>query len=88
MGCVPRHVAMPCTGCVTGQSCHAYERYSLLLPLFSSLAYPGRPPSATTAMHPMPQIVLEEEVDENYEPTEQEILEYAQWLGMDVDAEQ
>ena len=29
-------------------------------------------------------IVLEEEMDENYEPTEQEILEYAEWLGMDL----
>ena len=29
------------------------------------------------------QIVLEEEVDENYEPSEEEILEYAQWLGRD-----
>lgn len=33
------------------------------------------------------QTILEEEVDENYEPTEQEILEYAQWLGMDVEKE-
>ena len=30
------------------------------------------------------QIVLEEEVDENYEPTDQEIQEYASWLGMDL----
>jgi len=29
------------------------------------------------------QVVLEEEVDENYEPTDEEILEYANWLGMD-----
>ena len=28
-------------------------------------------------------IVLEEEVDPNYVPTEDEILEYAKWLGMD-----
>ncbi|GAX85096.1 hypothetical protein CEUSTIGMA_g12516.t1 [Chlamydomonas eustigma] len=33
------------------------------------------------------QIILEEEVDENYEPTQQEILEYAQWLGMDAEKE-
>ena len=26
--------------------------------------------------------VLEEEIDENYEPTEAEIVEYATWLGM------
>ncbi|EER08379.1 glutamic acid-rich protein precursor, putative [Perkinsus marinus ATCC 50983] len=31
-----------------------------------------------------PPIVLEEEVDENYEPTQEEILEYAEWIGMDV----
>merc|ERR1711988_961065 len=28
-------------------------------------------------------VVLEEAIDENYEPTEEEILEYAKWLGMD-----
>jgi centrosomal protein CEP164 len=32
-------------------------------------------------------VVLEEELPENYEPTEDEILEYASWLGMDVDQE-
>jgi hypothetical protein len=30
-------------------------------------------------------IILEEEIDENYEPTTDEIEEYAQWLGMDLD---
>jgi len=29
--------------------------------------------------------VLEEVVDVNYEPTEQEVKDYAEWLGMDVD---
>ena len=29
-------------------------------------------------------IVLEEEMDENYEPSKQELDEYAEWLGMDV----
>ncbi|GIL78355.1 hypothetical protein Vretimale_7702 [Volvox reticuliferus] len=33
------------------------------------------------------QVVLEEEIDENYEPTEQEIHEYAQWLGIDTETE-
>ncbi|KAL6762719.1 hypothetical protein V8C86DRAFT_581479 [Haematococcus lacustris] len=33
------------------------------------------------------QVVLEEEIDENYEPTPQEITEYAQWLGMDLEKE-
>ena len=28
-------------------------------------------------------IILEEEIDPNYVPTEDEILEYAKWLGMD-----
>ncbi|KAF4654364.1 hypothetical protein FOL47_010023 [Perkinsus chesapeaki] len=32
-----------------------------------------------------PPIVLEEEVDDNYEPTEQEIIEYAEWIGMNVE---
>ena len=31
--------------------------------------------------------VLEETIDENYEPTEEEIAEYAKWLGMDVVAD-
>ncbi|KAF5838916.1 hypothetical protein DUNSADRAFT_2007 [Dunaliella salina] len=33
------------------------------------------------------QEVLEEEVDPNYEPTEQEIQDYASWLGMDLEEE-
>ena len=32
-------------------------------------------------------IVLEEEIDPNYEPSEDEILEYAKWLGMDLDGD-
>lgn len=32
-------------------------------------------------------VVLEEEVDENYEPTQKEIEEYAEWLGMDLEAD-
>lgn len=30
-------------------------------------------------------VILEEEIDENYEPTEEEVVEYARWLGMDPD---
>ncbi|CAJ1401851.1 unnamed protein product [Effrenium voratum] len=30
-------------------------------------------------------VVLEEHVDSEYEPTEQEILDYSEWLGMDVE---
>ena len=32
-------------------------------------------------------VILEEEIDENYEPTEEEILEYAGWLGMNLEKE-
>ena len=32
-------------------------------------------------------LVLEEEIDENYEPTHDEIVEYAKWMGMDPEAE-
>lgn len=31
----------------------------------------------------MSSIILEEVIDPNYEPTEEEIVEYAKWLGMD-----
>ena len=31
--------------------------------------------------------VLEEEIDENYEPTEAEIVEHAKKLGMDLEAD-
>eukprot|EP00879_Flechtneria_rotunda_P019310 GHRR01020280.1.p1 GENE.GHRR01020280.1~~GHRR01020280.1.p1 ORF type:complete len:1326 (+),score=682.05 GHRR01020280.1:480-4457(+) len=34
------------------------------------------------------QVVLEEEIDENYEPTDAEITEYAKWLGIDLENEQ
>ena len=30
----------------------------------------------------MESVILEEDIDENYEPTDAEIEEYAQWLGM------
>jgi len=29
--------------------------------------------------------ILEEEVDNDYEPTEEQVVEYAEWLGIDVD---
>lgn len=32
-------------------------------------------------------VILEEEFDPNYEPTEEEIIEYAQFLQMDLDAD-
>jgi hypothetical protein len=32
--------------------------------------------------------ILEEEYDENYEPSKEEILEYAEFLGMDLQKEQ
>jgi centrosomal protein CEP164 len=34
---------------------------------------------------PQGSIVLEEEIDPNYVPTEDEVIEYAKWLGMDID---
>lgn len=30
-------------------------------------------------------VVLEEEIDPNYNPTEDEVIEYAKWLGMDIE---
>jgi hypothetical protein len=30
-------------------------------------------------------IVLEEEIDPNYVPTEDEVIEYAKWIGMDLE---
>jgi hypothetical protein len=35
----------------------------------------------------MESVVLEEELPDDYEPTEEEILEYAKWLGMDIETE-
>ena len=34
---------------------------------------------------PSDSIILEEEIDPNYVPTEDEVLEYATWLGMDLE---
>jgi len=33
---------------------------------------------------PSDSIILEEEIDPNYVPSEDEVLEYAKWLGMDL----
>ena len=33
-------------------------------------------------------VVLEEEIDPNYVPSEAEVLEYAKWLGMDLEKDQ
>jgi centrosomal protein CEP164 len=32
-------------------------------------------------------MILEEELDEDYEPTEAEVLEYAEYLGIDIHKE-
>ena len=32
--------------------------------------------------------MLEETIDENYEPTHEEIVEYAKWLGMDLNTDE
>ena len=39
----------------------------------------------TSAAKPSDSIILEEEIDPNYVPTENEVLEYATWLGMDLE---
>jgi hypothetical protein len=44
--------------------------------------------SATTGGGNVDSIVLEEEIDPNYVPTESEVVEYAKWLGMDLDKDQ
>ncbi len=36
----------------------------------------------------MDSIVLEEEIDPNYVPSEDEVVEYAKWLGMDLDQDE
>ena len=33
-------------------------------------------------------IILEEEIDPNYVPSDAEVLEYAKWLGMELDKDQ
>eukprot|EP00981_Chlorochromonas_danica_P000408 scaffold96_cov167-Ochromonas_danica.AAC.15 len=49
-------------------------------------------PSSTPSPNPSPSagqdsIVLEEEIDPNYVPTEAEVVDYAQWMGMDLEAD-
>jgi hypothetical protein len=39
----------------------------------------------TSVSKPSDSIILEEEIDPNYVPTENEVLEYATWLGMDLE---
>jgi len=34
-----------------------------------------------------PSVILEEEIDPEYEPTEEELLEFAIWIGMDPEAD-
>ena len=38
-----------------------------------------------TASEAADSVVLEEEIDPNYVPSEAEVLEYATWLGMDLE---
>ena len=35
--------------------------------------------------NPQDSIILEEEIDPNYIPSEDEVIEYAKWLGMDLE---
>jgi centrosomal protein CEP164 len=37
--------------------------------------------------NPSDSIILEEEIDPNYVPTDQEVADYAKWLGMDLEAD-
>jgi chromosome segregation ATPase len=43
--------------------------------------------SANQSNAPGDSIILEEEIDPNYEPTHDEVIEYAKWLGMDLDVD-
>ena len=47
----------------------------------------SRPGMTATTNEAGEVTVLEETIDENYEPTEEEIKEYAKWLGMDLEAD-
>jgi centrosomal protein CEP164 len=40
--------------------------------------------SSTPQQQPPDSIILEEEIDPNYVPTDQEVEEYAKWLGMNL----
>lgn len=45
------------------------------------------PQQGTMQEQPADSVVLEEEIDPNYIPSEQEVLEYVNWLGMDLEAD-
>ena len=47
----------------------------------------GTRPGSTQSSQAGDSIILEEEIDPNYEPTEDEVIEYAKWLGMDLEAD-
>ena len=36
----------------------------------------------------MDSVIMEEEIDSNYVPGEEEVIEYAKWLGMELDKDQ
>jgi len=44
--------------------------------------------SKPTTQDAVDSIVLEEEIDPNYVPSEPEVVEYAKWMGMDLDKDQ
>ena len=50
----------------------------------SAAAMPEVSPSPTGPAPPGDSIILEEEIDPNYVPSQDEIDEYAKWLGMDL----
>ena len=49
------------------------------------MASKGSQPAGNQDDAPPDSIILEEEIDPDYAPTEDEVLEYAKWLGMDLD---
>ena len=55
-------------------------------PSSSSSSGPSGPTPGSVAK-PSDSIILEEEIDPNYVPTEDEVLEYATWLGMDLQSD-
>ena len=53
-------------------------------PSKSSTSSNNTPNTSTNSAKPSDSIILEEEIDPNYVPSEDEVTEYAKWLGMDL----
>jgi hypothetical protein len=78
-------VAMNFTNCQDACS----ESYRITsLQEFQKFLQPEAKDGSRTTDIPQPKpIILEELIDRNYEPTTEEITEYAAWLGMDLETE-